>query len=155
MAPKAPAPGSLRVWLQLMKAAKAIEALVGARFRREFDQSLARFDVLAQLDRVGDGWTTVGRLAEHVMAASGNITGLLDRMIAEGLVRRRPSPTDRRSFQVRMTSKGRRLFARMAGAHAAWIDEALSAMDESEKTELVTLLTRARRAVDDHAAERG
>ncbi len=155
MASKAPAQGSLRVWLQLMKAAKAIEALVGARFRREFDQSLARFDVLAQLDRFGDAWTTVGRLAEHVMAASGNITGLLDRMIAEGLVRRRPSPTDRRSFQVRMTSKGRRLFARMAGAHAAWIDEALSAMDESEKTELATLLARARRAVDNHAAGRG
>ncbi len=155
MAPKAPAQGSLRVWLQLMKAAKAIEALVGARFRREFDQSLARFDVLAQLDRFGDEWATVGRLAAHLMAASGNITGLLDRMIAEGLVRRRPSPTDRRSFQVRMTSKGRRLFARMAGAHAAWIDEALSAMDESEKTELASLLTRARRAVDDHAAERG
>jgi DNA-binding MarR family transcriptional regulator len=150
----APADGllSLRLWLQLMKCSKSIEASVGARLRRGFGQSLARFDVLSQLERLDRDWVAIGELARMVMAASGNITALLDRMEAEALIERRASPNDRRSFQVRMTAEGRRLFAAMAEDHARWIDAALDGVPRAEKLRLIDLLITVRRRFDNGGA---
>jgi len=136
---------SLKVWLQLMKCAKSIEAEVGGRLRRGYGQSLSRFDVLAQLERLGGDWVAIGELARLVMAASGNITALLDRMEGEALIERRASPNDRRSFQVRMSMAGRQLFAKMAADHARWIDTALADLPDAEKERLVDLLVAVRR----------
>jgi len=143
---------SLKVWLQLMKCAKSIESSVGGRLRRGYGQSLSRFDVLAQLDRLGGDWVAIGELARLVMAASGNITALLDRMEGEALIERRASPLDRRSFQVRMSTEGRQLFAEMARDHACWIDTALVDMSNTEKQRLIELLVVVRRRFDDDGA---
>jgi DNA-binding MarR family transcriptional regulator len=136
---------SLKLWLQLMKCAKSIEADVGGRLRRSYGQSLSRFDVLSQLERLDDEWVAIGELARLVMAASGNITALLDRMEGEGLIERRASPSDRRSFQVRLTDAGSQLFAKMADDHARWIDAALVDMPDADKQRLVDLLVVVRR----------
>jgi DNA-binding MarR family transcriptional regulator len=143
---------SLRLWLQLMKCTKAIEADVAKRLRRTHGQSLARFDVLSQLVRCDEEWVAVGTLAEMVMASSGNITALLDRMEADGLVERRASPTDRRSYQIRMTAAGRRLFDRMNRDHARWVAEALDGIAPRDKDRLITLLVRVRRAFESPTA---
>jgi len=140
---------SLRVWLQLMKCAHAVETLVSGRLRRAYNQSFSRFDVLSQLYRLDGGWLAVGELAGLLMTSGGNITALLDRMEAESLIERRASPSDRRSFQVRMTAEGRRLFLAMNRDHARWVDEVLGDLPEAEKDRLIDLLVRVR-----HAAER-
>lgn len=139
---------SLRLWLHLMKATKTIEANVGSRLRRVHNQSLARFDVLSQLGRFGNEWATVGEVAARVMASSGNITALLDRMAAEDLIVRRASPDDRRSHQVRMTDKGRALFEDMIDDHARWIGAALDSIDDRDKERLIALLVEVRRAFE-------
>ena len=139
---------SLRVWLQLMKCAHAVETLVSGRLRRAYNQSFSRFDVLSQLYRFDNAWLAVGELAGLLMASGGNITALLDRMAAENLIERRASPSDRRSFQVRMTADGRRLFLAMNRDHARWIDAALGDLPNAEKERLIDLLVRVR-----HAAE--
>ncbi|HUT51709.1 MAG TPA: MarR family transcriptional regulator [Alphaproteobacteria bacterium] len=143
---------SLKVWLQLMKCAKSIESSIGGRLRRGYGQSLSRFDVLAQLDRLGGDWLAIGELARLMMAASGNITALLDRMEGEALIERRASPLDRRSFQVRMTAEGRQLFAAMARDHTRWVDTALVDMSNAEKQRLVELLVVVRRRFEDDGA---
>ena len=142
------AAASLGLWLQLMKCAKAFEAAVGTRFRREFDQSLARFDVLSQLYRMPGHCGTVGQIAANVMAASGNITALIDRMADEGLVARRPSPSDRRSSEVLMTDAGLDLFGRMTDAHGHWIETLLAGFPEAESARLADLLRDVRRRVE-------
>jgi len=138
----------LRLWLQLMKCAKGIEADVSGRFRRSFDQSLARFDVLSQLYRLSDHRGSIGEIADTVMAASGNITALIDRMVDEGLVERRANPNDRRSSQVTMTPRGQALFRDMTAAHADWMRDALADLSEDEMVALVDLLRKTRQSVD-------
>ncbi|MGE5147135.1 MAG: MarR family winged helix-turn-helix transcriptional regulator [Candidatus Eiseniibacteriota bacterium] len=140
---------SLRVWLHLMKSAHAVETLVAGRLRRAHNQSFSRFDVLSQLYRFEGGWIAVGELAGLLMSSGGNITALLDRMELEDLIERRASPSDRRSFQVRMTAEGRALFMAMNRDHARWVDAALGDLPDSEKEQLIDLLVRVR-----HAAER-
>ena len=139
---------SLRLWLQLMKCTKAIESEMAGRFRRRHNQSLSRFDLLSQLYRIDEAWAPIGEVAVMVMASSGNITGLVDRMQADGLVMRRASPVDRRSFQVRMTEKGRIAFLEMTGDHAKWAGDALRGISDHDKELLIKLLVRARRAFE-------
>ncbi len=47
----------LRLWLKLLKASKWVEAELRERLRIEFDTTLPRFDVMAALQRHGDGLT--------------------------------------------------------------------------------------------------
>jgi DNA-binding MarR family transcriptional regulator len=139
---------SLSLWLQLMKCTKEIEAGVGSRLRKEHRQSLARFDVLSQLHRFGGDWAAVGEIAGLVMASSGNITALVDRMVAEDLIVRRASPSDRRSHQLKMTEKGAALFSEMTDDHARWVDAALDGIADRDKERLITLLVEVRRAFE-------
>ncbi|MEX2455449.1 MAG: MarR family transcriptional regulator [Rhodospirillaceae bacterium] len=143
---------SLRMWLQLMKCSKAIEAGAAAHLRRAHGQSLARFDVLSQLYRLEHEWATVGEIAGMVMASSGNITGLIDRMEADGLIVRRASPFDRRSQQIRMTHRGHVLFDDMTRDHAGWIDAALIGVADEDKSRLIELLVGVRVAFENNAA---
>lgn len=139
---------SLSLWLQLMKCTKEIEAGVGGRLRKVHSQSLARFDVLSQLHRFGGNWVAVGEIAGRVMASSGNITALVDRMVAEDLIVRRASPDDRRSHQLKMTKKGAALFADMTDDHARWVDAALDGIADKDKKRLIALLVEVRRAFE-------
>ena len=145
---------SLRVWLHLMKSSKAIEAVVAGRLRTEYGQSFSRFDVLSQLVRVEGDFLPVGKLAQLLMTSNGNITALLDRMAAEGLLERKPSPKDRRSQPVRITDDGRSLFAGMNRRHAKWIDAALADLPDADKEKLVTSLIRVRHAFEAETVDR-
>ena len=55
----------------------------------------------------------MGRLAETLSCDASNVTGLVDRLEARGLVRRRPSPADRRVKVLELTPAGSRLRARL------------------------------------------
>ena len=84
----------LRLWLRLLTCTTLIENEVRRRLRDNFDITLPRFDLLAQLDRAPDGMT-LGELSQRMMVSNGNITGLVDRLVGQGLIRRRPVPNDR------------------------------------------------------------
>lgn len=130
----------LKLWLQLAKSSKAIEREMEKRFQRSFKQSMSRFDVLSQLDRCDPEWLPIGKLAKQLLSSRGNITRLVDRMIAEGLVDRRPSPEDRRIIQVGLTGKGRDLFTEMAIAHAQWAESLFKDLSFKKSDQLLKLL---------------
>ena len=52
---------------------------------RQFDVTLPRFDLMAQLDRAPNGMT-LGELSQRMMVSNGNVTGLVDRLVEQGLV---------------------------------------------------------------------
>ena len=67
-----------------------------------------------------------------VIVSNGNVTGIIDRLVADKLVARQPSPDDRRSFLVRLTPKGATHFATIARAHETWVDELLKEFGATE-----------------------
>lgn len=67
--------------------------------------STARFGVLAQLAEAGEP-LPLGVLAERLSCVRSNVTQLVDRLEADGLVRRVPDPSDRRSVLAELTSDG-------------------------------------------------
>jgi len=115
---------AVRLWLELLRCAKNLEGHIGGNLRRDFGQSLTRFDALSHLYRAEGMTLPVTVLASQLLASSSNnITGLIDRMENDGLVKRNPHPQDRRSFVVRLTRKGAKVFEEMAIEHGHWIGE--------------------------------
>ena len=130
----------LKLWLQLARSSKAMEQQMETRFQKHFKQSLSRFDLLAQLDRFDPEWLPMGKLGSQLIASKGNITGLVDRMVSEKLIHRRPNPEDRRIIQVGLTDKGRALFEAMAVAHVDWAKLLLADLNHKDGEQLLKLL---------------
>src|SRR5262245_21543598 len=97
----------LRLWLRIYTCKTLIEGEVRKRLRENFGVTLPRFDLMAQLDRASPKGMTLGELSQRMMVSNGNVTGLVDRLAAQGLIRRRPSPDDRRAQLVSLTTEGR------------------------------------------------
>ncbi|MBV2182201.1 MAG: MarR family transcriptional regulator [Castellaniella sp.] len=110
----------VRMWLRLLACSTQIERQISQLLRVRFATSLPRFDYLAQLDRHPDG-LRMNVLSRHLMVTGGNVTGLTDQLVKDGMVLRIEDPEDRRSWRVRLTDKGRTEFARMAAEHEQWL----------------------------------
>ena len=146
----------LRLWLRLLTCTTLIENEVRRRLRENFDVTLPRFDLLAQLDRTPNGMT-LGELSQRMMVSNGNITGLVDRLVAQGLISRRPAPNDRRVQIVKLTAEGRRFFRSMARANANWVGELFGDLSAGDIEALMRLLAKtkagARKAVGNGSAK--
>jgi DNA-binding MarR family transcriptional regulator len=141
----------LRLWLRLFTCKMLIEGEVRRRLRDNFDVTLPRFDLMAQLYRAPDGMT-LGELSQRMMVSNGNVTGLVERLATQGLLNRRPSPKDRRAQLVSLTAEGRRFFRAMARANGDWIAEMLADLSSNDIETLMRLLARtkasARKAIE-------
>jgi len=133
----------LRLWLRLFSCKILIETEIRRRLRDNFDITLPRFDLMAQLDKAPAGMK-LGELSQRLMVSNGNITGLVDRLVAQGLLDRQPAPNDRRAQLVKLTADGRRSFRAMAAVHEDWIAEIFAGLDAGDRTALMRLLGKAK-----------
>lgn len=120
----------LRLWLRMLSITKMISQEVRKRLRTDFGATLPQFDLLAQLYREPDG-LRLGELSRRTMVTNGNITGLTDRLEADGLILRETLDDDRRVTVAKLTKRGRDHFAEMARAHEGWIRELMAEVDET------------------------
>ncbi len=139
-------PEALRLWLRLLTCTQLVEKDVRARLRERFDTTLPRFDLMAQLERAPDG-LKMNELSRRMMVTGGNVTGITDQLVAEGLVERIDVAGDRRAYRVRLTPKGRKLFNEIARQHESWIVDAFAALNAKDIATLYRLLGK----VKDHA----
>ncbi|MFN3285372.1 MAG: MarR family winged helix-turn-helix transcriptional regulator [bacterium] len=145
---------SIRLWLRLLSATNLVKNEVQSRLRRTFRTTLARFDLLAQLERHPEG-LAMGPLSKRMMVTAGNVTRLVDQLEAEGLVTRVPDPRDRRTVRVRLTAEGRRRFAAMAAVHEGWIVELFRGLSRDEREQLYALLAALKQSVARALAREG
>ena len=136
----------LRLWLRLLSCTTLIENQVSSRLRSEFETTLPRFDLMAQLARSPAG-LSMGELSQRLMVSGGNITGITDNLERDGLVERITPPEDRRAKIVRLTSKGRASFDQMAQVHATWIENWMDGLSEPEQRQLYLLLGKLKQHV--------
>ena len=136
---------SVRLWLRLLSCTMTMEKDVQRRLAAR-GATLARFDVLAALDRDQRGMT-MGALSRALLVSKGNVTQLVQKLQKDGLVRIAPSPDDRRASNVRLTSRGQNEFAGLAAAHHDWIDALLAGVDAETRETLYSALGALKRSI--------
>lgn len=132
-----------KIWLRLLACSTQIEQQIRQLLRTRFATTLPRFDYLAQLDRHPDG-LRMNVLSRYLMVTGGNVTGLTDQLVKEGLVQRIDDPEDRRSWRVSLTDKGRAEFAVMAAEHEKWLTDMFKGLAPGSKEALYEHLGRLR-----------
>ncbi len=139
----------LRIWLRLLACTTRIEKALSARLRKEFKTTLARFDLLAQLDRSSAG-ATMSEVSRLLMVSNGAITGLVQKLEAEGYIHREVDSEDKRTFRLRLSQQGAREFSRMARRHEEWVVSLIGELSPVAQSDLLQHLTLLRRRLDKH-----
>ena len=129
----------LRLWLRMLTCCNLIESEIRSRLRTEFDTTLPRFDLMAQLQRAPEGMK-MSELSRHMMVTNGNITGITDQLEKEGMVERIKVATDRRSSIIRLTPKGKKHFQKMAQSHEQWVRSLFNGVSEKSRKQLFEAL---------------
>lgn len=96
----------------------------------------------------GDGLRQVD-LAARVGKDAPNLTRIIDLMIKQGLVTRRPDPGDRRSFRIVLTPAGRGCQEELEGVVNGYLDRALAGLEPRELNRLMRTLKLINRNLDD------
>ena len=136
-------PEALRLWLRMLTCTQLVEKQVRTQLREQFDTTLPRFDLMSQLERSAEG-LKMNELSRRMMVTGGNVTGITDQLVTEGLVERVDVEGDRRAYRVRLTTRGRKLFDEMAAEHEAWIVSAFEGLSAREVESLHKLLGKVK-----------
>jgi DNA-binding MarR family transcriptional regulator len=136
------APGSLA--FEVIAALQAVEGRLEAVLE-PVGLSLAKFGALSRLVAAGEP-LPLGTLAERCACVRSNITQLVDRLEADGLVARVDDPRDRRSIRAELTPEGRRRQAAGLRALEAAEKELLGHLPPAHRGAFRELLAALRRA---------
>jgi DNA-binding MarR family transcriptional regulator len=126
-------------WVRLVRAHHAVMAQVEDALKAAGLPALEWHDVLREIDR--GGAMRPRDLQARLLLAQYNLSRLLDRMAARGLVERTACPEDGRGHMVGLTPEGQAMRARMWPVYAGAIEAALGArLSDEEAAALAALL---------------
>jgi DNA-binding MarR family transcriptional regulator len=104
--------------------------------------SMGKFTVLMQLFRTKEKRLTPSECAERAGVTRGTITGLLDGLEKDGLVKRQPHPEDRRRLVVQLTPQGQQKLTQMLPEHFCRTTGMMAYLTGDEKKMLIQLLSK-------------
>ena len=132
----------LKVLRPLVETYLAFE-LTSSRHIKSLRLTPSQFDVIATLGDT-DG-LTCSELSAHTLVTKGTLTGVLDRLVAKGLIRRDSVKGDRRCVKILLTEKGDTMFRNTLAAHIAFIRPFFErALNQKDIDVARTLLLRLR-----------
>jgi DNA-binding MarR family transcriptional regulator len=141
-----PSDAVIKAWSRLIRAERAVSGRIEAELKSAGFPSLFWYDVLLELKRSPEGRLTPREIEDAVLFEQYNLSRLLDRMEAEGLVRRIPYPGDKRRQLVELTGEGQALQRRMWSVYGAAINRFIgSKLAEKEAEQLAALLLKLMR----------
>lgn len=121
----------LRLWLAILRVHSLIFPELNRSLRDNAGVGLAKLDVLAQLARTPEG-LSMGALSAALKVTNGNTSGLVNRLIKDGLVSKTMSATDRRSYTVTLTAKGQGAFGAAMKSHEATLADLMGDVSTDE-----------------------
>ena len=131
----------LKLWIRLLGVTRGAEAHLRGFLRRSHATTLPRFDVMAALYRRREG-VTMSELSRMLLVSNGNATAVVDRLEADGMVRRTQSDADRRTVFVSLTPEGLAGFEVQALGHEAEVDRMFAALSADDIDRLTDILKR-------------
>jgi DNA-binding MarR family transcriptional regulator len=141
--------GAMAAVTNIMRVQQILQAAVDEALKPH-GLTFARYEALVLLSFSRRGSLPMRMMGERLQLHPTSITNIVDRLEADGLARRLPHPSDRRTTLVELTEPGRE---RLAGATTAVMDAnfGLFGLAEQESAQLSELLTKVRRSAGDFA----
>jgi DNA-binding MarR family transcriptional regulator len=149
-------PSACEAYLNLLRTGDEVYGVV-ERYLSEHHISQGRFSVLMLLWRTSQmrngevvcGENQVPRTPASLADAAGvtraTMTGLIDTLERDGLVRREPDPNDRRMMSVELTSEGESFIKGMLPGHFRLMAQLMEPLSETERKTMVGLLHKVLR----------
>jgi MarR family transcriptional regulator, transcriptional regulator for hemolysin len=144
-------PPRREILFELTDVARALRTYVDQR-AREHGMTRAQWGVLARLER--DEGMMQAEMAEALEIQPISLVRLVDRLCQQGLIERRPHPTDRRANCLYLTEPGRARLAQMVPLAREISAHLLAAFNDSEVAELLSKLIALKRNIRRAAARR-
>lgn len=136
----------------IMRAQQIVLASVDEALK-PLDLTFARYEALVLLSFSQRGSLPLGKMGERLMIHPTSVTNIVDRLEAQGLVRRVDHPTDRRTTLCEITPEGRAVVDKATGA-VIDVDLGIAGLTDREIDQLTGLLRKLRVASGDFAEER-
>ena len=133
-------------WRRFLQAHATVTRKLEAELLAEQQLSLADFDVLIQLAAAREGSMRMSDLADRVVLSRSGMTRRIDRLEADGLVRRESCPSDRRGALAVITPAGEERLERAMPIHFRGVEEHF--LSRLEADDLETLRHLLRRLLD-------
>ena len=134
---------SVETCLTFLDTTAEVYAALDVHFAR-YGLSVGKFTLLMQLFVSADEGLTPSDFAERVGVTRATITGLLDGLEREGLVKRQPHPADRRMLAIHLTEKGRELISKILPDHFCRTTAMMANLTATEKKTFIKLLGKLR-----------
>lgn len=120
-----------RIWLSVLSIESNIFSKLNGALSAQFGISVAKFEFLAQIERYPDG-ISLSQISANLKVTSGNVSGLVRRLLADGLITKTMSLEDRRSFIAKFTPEGKELFDKANILHAETLAHCFAEVPLSE-----------------------
>jgi DNA-binding MarR family transcriptional regulator len=106
-----------QAWRALLRGSSLLLERLDAELAEAHGLTLADYEILVWLSEAPRGGLRMAQLADRALVSRSRLTYRVDRLVAEGLVERRPCPSDRRGSMAVLTPTGRRRLERAAPTH--------------------------------------
>jgi DNA-binding MarR family transcriptional regulator len=141
--PKQPSGAVVDAWIALMRAQQTTLLKIERAFRDAKLPPHAWYDILWELDRAGTAGLRPFELERQMLIAQSNISRLIDRLVEQGYVERKPVEEDGRGQRVVITPAGREMRRRMWPVYARAISDVIGQrVSEREAATVAGLLSK-------------
>ncbi|KIC39082.1 hypothetical protein RA27_17540 [Ruegeria sp. ANG-R] len=128
-----------RTWLNIMSLHSVVFSELNRALSDQCGISLPKFDTMAHLYRFPDGMS-MSNLSNALRVSNGNVSGLVNRLIKEGLVQKEMSLEDRRSFRARLTNEGKDKFEDALRVHQEVLADMFADLHPEEMTKIAATI---------------
>ena len=127
------------VWLLVgrtnLKVHRALNSLLAS-----VDLSLAQHEILVNIHR--NSGLTQKQLSEQLLVVKSNISALVKKLEARGLVRRTPDPADSRNNQLTLTGSGEALVQKSFALQNKLVKAMVAVMSDAELEQMADVMER-------------
>ena len=134
---------TLNLVLTLKRTAADLENIMSV-FCKTFDLSPGRLNVLMVLNGQPNQTMALSEIGNYLVVSRPNITGLIDGLVADGLVKRISHPEDRRMVLAQLTEQAKEFIRKYVPQHHRALGHVLAPMSKQDKRQLVHLLDKLR-----------
>lgn len=134
---------TINTLLTLKRTATDLES-VTAEYCKQVDLSPGRLNVLMALNASPENAMPLSEIGNYLVVTRPNITGLIDGLVADGLVKRIDHPEDRRMILAQLTQQGREFLRKFIPFHHRAVSLLLAGLTKQDKRQLVGLLDKLR-----------